>query len=207
MFVVLEGVDGSGTTTQAEHLARALSERGRDVLLTREPSQGPIGRLLRDALTGRLGGGTRLDWTALALLFAADRMDHVRQEIEPALLAGRIVISDRYVLSSLLYQSETSPDAAHALPWLETLNAQAPRADLTLVLSVSAEVAEARRRARGGEPELFERAELQARLVARYAEAKSVLVGQDVHVLDGERSFSDVAAHVLSLVLPRLQLP
>src|SRR5690242_1367991 len=121
MFIVLEGIDGSGTTTQAARLAQTLQARGARVHATREPSTGPVGRLLRQALTGTLVADERpvqLDFCTLALLFAADRMDHVRREIEPALARGEVVISDRYDLSSLIYQSETSPDAEQYLPWL-----------------------------------------------------------------------------------------
>ncbi|HYY53573.1 MAG TPA: dTMP kinase, partial [Myxococcales bacterium] len=106
-FIALEGLDGSGTTTQAERIASVLRAQGRRVLLTREPSDGPIGTLIRLALTGRLGLPQRsgpLTEEALALLFAADRVDHLAAVIEPALERGELVVCDRYVLSSLAYQ-------------------------------------------------------------------------------------------------------
>src|SRR6185369_8913434 len=108
IFVVLEGIDGSGTTTQLGRLQAYLERRGRAVHPTREPSTGPVGRLLREILLGqhRLPGGEPADGLAMALLFAADRRDHVRREIEPALGAGRDVVSDRYLLSSLAYPGE-----------------------------------------------------------------------------------------------------
>src|SRR5690606_1380005 len=144
--IVLEGIDGAGTTTQAERLAELLRGWGKSVVLTREPTSGPIGRLLRTTLGGGLtdaeGERVDLDWAAMALLFAADRLDHVRREIEPALLRGEVVISDRYDLSSLVYQSATCPEGASATPWLTQLNARARRPDLTLVLDIPPEVAE-----------------------------------------------------------------
>ena len=109
-FVVLEGMDGAGTTTQAARLAEALRARGVHVRLTREPSDGPIGMMVRQVLTGRIvsPAGRAPGWATMALLFAADRMDHVESEIEPFLLAGGTVISDRYDASSLAYQSVIS---------------------------------------------------------------------------------------------------
>jgi len=208
MFVVLEGIDGSGTTTQLARLERALEARGSRVHATREPSSGPIGRLLRQALTASLSDDTgpiALDFCTLALLFAADRMDHVRREIEPALSAGQIVLSDRYDLSSLIYQSETSPDRERYLPWLSSLNSQALRPDLTIVLTVDAARALGRRKARGGADELFEVPELQTRLAARYAEARRYLPSDRIVLLDGNGSPDQVEAAILEAVLPVLE--
>lgn len=207
MFIVLEGIDGSGTTTQAARLARTLEARGARVHATREPSTGPVGRLLRQALTGTLttdGLPVQLDFCSLALLFAADRMDHVRREIEPALARGEVVISDRYDLSSLIYQSETSPQADQYLPWLTSLNAQALRPDVTVVLSVDAASALERRRARGGADELFEVQELQVRLAARYAEAARYLPADRIVVLDASDGPEQVEAAILAALEPFL---
>lgn len=204
-LVVLEGIDGSGTTTQAARLASALEARGVPTLLTCEPTPGPVGSLLREALGRRLRdprgpGAVELGWDALALLFAADRLDHLRREILPALEAGRVVVCDRYVLSSLVYQSETSPEGAASLPFLAAANARARPADVTLVLDVDPEVAATRRAARGGPEELFEARELQARLARRYADARRLLPGARVlHVADGAPD--EVAARVLEAAL------
>jgi dTMP kinase len=209
VFVVLEGIDGSGTTTQVARADAALRARGHRVHTTREPSKGPVGRLLRQALEGTLGGDesgpVRLDFRCLALLFAADRMDHVAREIEPALGRGEVVISDRYDLSSLIYQSETSPDPAEYLPWLASLNERAPRPDLTIVLHVDAGIALKRRRARGGPDELFEVPELQRRLAARYAEASRYRPRDRIVVLDGNDSPAEVEAAILALLVPLLE--
>src|SRR6187551_2268493 len=151
-LIVLEGIDGSGTTTQTERVSAWLRTRNQTVLSTREPTSGPVGRFLRTALRQELsdeqGDAVSLDWAAMALLFAADRVDHVTRHILPALLRGETVVSDRYDLSSLLYQSLTSPQGSQVLPWLKSINAQALRPDLTLVLDVPSDLAEARRAAR-----------------------------------------------------------
>jgi dTMP kinase len=103
-FLVLEGLDGAGTTTQASRLCAWLSARGRTVHLTSEPSRGPLGTGIRQVLSGRLrgAGGGEFDPGALALLFAADRLDHWESEIRPRLAEGQDVVSDRYVLSGRL---------------------------------------------------------------------------------------------------------
>src|SRR6516165_4543536 len=96
-FVVLEGIDGSGTTTQVARLADRLRGQGVLVRATREPSDGPVGTLVRQVLTGRVvvPGGRAPGWATMALLFAADRMDHVESEIEPVVAQSGVVVSDR----------------------------------------------------------------------------------------------------------------
>lgn len=148
MFIVLEGIDGAGTSTQLVRLAARLRARGRRVVTTREPSDGPIGVLLREILRGDHANadGTGLDGRAMALLFAADRRDHLTREIEPALAQGADVISDRYLLSSLAYQAVEADRA-----WVELLAAGVREPDLTLLLDVEISVA-ARRRLVAGRP-------------------------------------------------------
>jgi len=108
-FFVLEGLDGSGTTTQGSRLMERLRDRGVSCSLTREPTGHPVGRLIRDALSGALVAGEglgkiTLSEAALCLLFAADRIEH-SEDIQTLRAAGTHVISDRYVLSSIAYQS------------------------------------------------------------------------------------------------------
>lgn len=203
LFIVLEGIDGSGTTTQAKLLAEALELRGTPVCLTAEPSSGPVGKLIRKALTRKLEGDSgaqhSLSWSAMALLFAADRLDHVDTVVRPALELGRTVVSDRYVLSSLAYQSVTSPEGEASVPWIREINGRALRPDLTLVIDVDPDVAATRRAARGGLPEIFEVQEIQRRLAAVYARAEELVPGDRViHIADG--SPDDVHARMLAAV-------
>ena len=207
LFVVLEGVDGAGTTTQTERLRRSLSAAGERALATREPTPGPIGSVLRQALGHRFvvpsaRGPKAPSWQTMALLFAADRLDHLEAEVLPALAEGRIVISDRYDLSSLAYQSASAPpdDEASATAWVRELNRHTRRPDVTVILHVRAEIAEARRQGRGGAVDLYETSELQRRLVAAYRAAES-LRPEDVFVhLDGEKAEDEVAADILAAV-------
>lgn len=206
LFIVLEGIDGSGSTTHARLLADALRSRGHRVVVTCEPSTGPVGSLIRGALQRRLLAPDAVtphefDWTTLALLFAADRTDHLHSIIVPALRAGSVVISDRYDLSSLAYQSLTAHDGSDPVPWIRELNAQALRPDLTLVIDVPAEVAEERRRARGGVEELFEKRELQARLADVYARAEELVPQDRLRHVAGTGDMSEVASRVLEAVI------
>ncbi|WP_395108126.1 dTMP kinase [Actinomadura sp. SCN-SB] len=128
MFIVIEGPNGAGKTTTAARLGRRLRSAGRAVHVTAEPSDTPLGRLVRSAeaeLTGR----------ALALAVAADRHVHVEQEILPALDEGRIVISDRYVPSSLVLQRLDGLDIDEVWEY----NARLPAPTLTFYLHLAAQ--------------------------------------------------------------------
>jgi dTMP kinase len=199
-FIVLEGTDGSGTTTQVERLGEWLRLAGHSVHTTREPTAGPVGRFLRSALRSELVDEDRapvtLDWASMALLFAADRMDHGTRQIIPALERGEIVVSDRYDLSSLLYQSLTSPQGGSALPWLRSINSQVIRPDLTIVLDLPDQVAAARRAARGGEPELYERAELQKLLCQGYRNAPELLPNDHIVHVDAALTVAEVEKQI-----------
>ncbi len=195
LFIVLEGIDGSGTTTQLDRLARHLEGRGRRVHPTREPSQGPVGRLLREILLGghRRPDGAAVDGLAMALLFAADRRDHLTREIEPALAAGTDVVSDRYLLSSLAYQAQEAER-----DWVAGLGRDLRVPDLTLLLDVPVSVAAARRRAASRPDERYDADEVQSRVAARYRE----LCAADPRavVLDASGSVDAVSALVITAV-------
>lgn len=159
IFWTLEGIDGSGTTTQTHQLVGWLEGRGENALFTCEPTGGRIGKLLRSILRGEESYAP----AAVALLFAADRLDHVEREIAPARERGLHVICDRYVYSSLAYQSLGEP-----LAWVAGINAQAPEPDLTVYLRVPAETAAERRAQRGEPDELYDALALQRAIAARY---------------------------------------
>ncbi len=206
LFVVMEGIDGCGSTTHAKLLAKAIRSRGPEVVLTCEPSTGPIGGLIRQVLQRRLfvpdaTGPRNFDWSTMALLFAADRMDHLDSTVAPALRAGHVVISDRYDLSSLAYQSVTAHSGPAAIPWIRELNAQALRPDLTLVIDVPAEVAEARRKSRGGVEELFEAREIQAKLATVYARAEELVPSDRVLHVAGTGEVQAVAARIFETLI------
>ncbi|MCC6524558.1 MAG: dTMP kinase [Polyangiaceae bacterium] len=204
-FIVFEGIDGAGTTTQVEVLARALLAERRLVHTTREPSAGPIGSLLRLGLSGRTTFSSARHAQVMALLFAADRLDHLACEIEPHLREGTVVLCDRYDLSSIAYQSATAGDDPLAFArWVRELNRDAVRPDLTLVLDVAPEVADKRRRQRRSAVELYEDAALQVRLAELYRRPGELVPGDPVVVLDGNRGVDEVAAAVRAALAPVL---
>lgn len=195
-FIVLEGIDGSGTTSQCRRLARHLRDRGHEVLETRQPSGGVIGRLIREHLAV---DAQPMDRAALALLFAADRLHHLQQEIDPALAAGQIVVCDRYVLSSWAYQSLDAP-----LDWVRQINGRARWPDLTLFVDVSAKTGLARVQARQAQgestPEFFEVPELQRRLESTYRELAADPELRGIVRIDGELSMDEVSDAIFRAV-------
>ncbi|MBI5528871.1 MAG: dTMP kinase [Deltaproteobacteria bacterium] len=200
-FIVLEGIDGSGTTTQAALAAEHLRARGVQVHLTREPSDGPVGMLVRAVLSGRLrsAGGPPFDRRSLALLFAADRLDHITSEVGPRLAAGVTVVSDRYVYSSLAYQSQDCPPS-----WVKELNRLAPAPDLCVFLRLPARAAEKRLRSSRQSRDIFEEIVFQRRVAASYARAVRAVPRGRLLVVDGalpkERVFGAIRTRLDALM-------
>ena len=129
-LVILEGIDGCGKTTHAKLVTQWLTANGHSVLHTKEPSRGPIGLLLRDYLKKETQ--PLID----ALLFTADRAEHVEKEINPAVEEGKIVVCERYYFSTIAYQMAQGLDKK----WLTELNAFATKPDLVILLDLNPEV-------------------------------------------------------------------
>lgn len=127
VFIVIEGIDGAGSTTQTKLLVDWLKRKGIDAIATKEPTNGAIGQLIRKYLNNPLSSAV-ID----ALLFAADRVEHVDNLIKPLIEQGKVVVSDRYVESSIAYQSCSGVDES----WLMTINKFAIQPDLTVILDV-----------------------------------------------------------------------
>lgn len=196
-FIVLEGIDGAGTTTQTAKLLDRLKAGGvtSAAKITREPSDGPIGTLVRQVLTGRvvIPGGRAPGWATMALLFAADRMDHVESEIEPILAQGGVVISDRYDASSLAYQSVSSGRGGEqAVEWIRELNKHALRPDLTIVVDLPADLAAARREVRGEAAQLYEQNEVQRALAVFYRDLAKHMPEDRIVIVDGQGTVEEV---------------
>src|SRR5688500_10082626 len=198
-FIVLEGVDGAGTTTHTKLLADAMRKRGLPVHTTREPSDGPIGVLLRQILTGRvivpgMHGPRPPSWSTMTLLFGADRLDHVEAEILPNLMDGVNVISDRYVHSSVAYQSITGGGTPETVKWVCEVNRHARTPDLTIVLDIAPSVAAKRRLSRTAGREIFDDDHLQRALAEFYKSIDTYFPQQKIVHVDADRPVGDVAA-------------
>ncbi len=135
-FVVLEGVDGAGSTTQTKLLTDYLIQKGHRAIATKEPTTGKIGRLIREYLSS-----TATDSAVDALLFAADRVEHLETVVKPALNRGEHVISDRYLESTLAYQKAEGID----IEWLELVNRFAIRPDCVMILDIDPETSLSRK--------------------------------------------------------------
>jgi dTMP kinase len=196
-LVVFEGVDGSGKSTQLRLLADALRARGADVLSTREPTAGPWGERIRAmARSGELvAPEEELRW------FVEDRREHVAQELGPALAAGRIVLCDRYYLSTVAYQGARGLDAKSLLTQAE---AEFPLPDLALVFEVDPAAGLARVAARGGVAEpAFEEAEFLARVAAIFRAIDRSYVAR----IDSRRDVESVAREVRDVLESRRLVP
>jgi dTMP kinase len=156
-----------------------------------------VGRLIRSQL-GQVDAPP--DPAALALLFAADRIDHLQTEIEPLLAKGVHVLSDRYVLSSLAYQS-----IGLDFDWVASINREARAPDLTLLFRVGPEIAAERRGLRGGDEEIYDKMHFQRQVSTLYDELARRLPEQKVESLDANQDFDTVAAELEAAVLGRLE--
>jgi dTMP kinase len=148
LFIVIEGIDGTGKSTQARRLGGWLESQGRAVVVSREPTDGPWGRQLREsAASGRLSAAAELEY------FLNDRRQHVNELIAPALAAGKVVILDRYYFSTMAYQGARGYDPAE----IRRLNeAFAPVPDLLLIIDLDVDTALGRIGARGDTANEFE---------------------------------------------------
>ena len=138
LFIVLDGIDGSGTSTHSKLLAGFLSLNGLKTYITQEPSSNEIGKLLRIYLKDE-----RIPASTDALLFAADRVLHYKNEIKKKLEEGYIVISDRYLESSIAYQSSQTDEIT--IEWIENLNLFAGEPDLTIILDIDPKISLSRK--------------------------------------------------------------
>ena len=199
---MLEGIDGSGTTTQLDRVVVHIRSLGFPAMATREPSTGPIGRLLREALLGRLAmpDGSELDGRTMAMLFAADRFDHLQREVDPQLALGTTVVSDRYLLSSLAYQAEEADR-----DWVKLLARGVLKPDLTVLLDLPVEVAAKRRLAAGRPVERYDADSYLSKVAANYRALSKA--DSSVVVLDGAGSKEEVTAGICQAIDPLFAPP
>ena len=189
LFIVIEGIDGTGKSTQSKRLAEWFRSRGREVVLSREPTDGPWGKKLREsATTGRLSAEEELE------CFLNDRREHVEMSIKPALAEGKVVILDRYYFSTMAYQGARGFDPAEIRRRNEAF---APQPDLLLILDLSVESAHGRIGARGDTANEFEQRDTLTRCQEIFLSLRNEPFAC---VIDAEPSLNEVTADILSVV-------
>lgn len=205
-FVVLEGIDGCGKSTQARILTQTIiNNHRRRVCLTSEPSNGIIGRFIRNKV---LPGKHELNEHSIGHLFVSDRIDHVRAEIQPALDRGEVVICDRFMLTTVAYQStgEDGPSVNRAV--LQHADILSP--DLTIYLQISPESAMKRLASRKTTTEMYEHQERLERIAERYdlltqepkidgdPQVRDILESHNIVTVDADGSIDEVAWRIYS---------
>ncbi|OQP88137.1 dTMP kinase [Rhizobium rhizosphaerae] len=213
VFVTFEGGEGVGKSTQIRRLAEALTRRGHDVMITREPGGSPGAEAVRHVLLSGAAqaGGPRFE----AILFAAARSDHVEEVIRPALDAGRVVLCDRFMDSSRVYQGVTGDLDPDFIAALERVAINGLRPDCTIIFDMPAEEGLERARARAGIPagasgelDRFEREDIELHRKRRDGFLDIAAADPErCHVVDARPAPAAVAAMVLSIVEPRLPDP
>ena len=191
VFICIEGLDGSGKTTQAQILAEKLSETYPS-FFTAEPSHGKTGAFIRESC---LYEQKRLPTATEALLFAADRVEHVENEIKPALSEGKIVICDRYVYSSFAYQGS----AGLSLDWIKKINEFALVPDLAFFIDVVPERVLERLQRRKS---VMETLEIQRKVSEVYLEFVN---RGELFRINGDRPKGVVADELLAKVLRKMK--
>ncbi|HAN32867.1 MAG TPA: dTMP kinase [Myxococcales bacterium] len=195
LFIVLEGIDGSGTTTQGDKIEARFKSLGHHICRTSEPSHGEFGVLLRRDLRGQTE--RRMNPRQVALAFAADRLAHCEHEIAPALNKGHVVICDRYLGSSLTFQV-VDGEGDITSDWLRSINQPILVPDMTLLIDCPVEIAMQRIVSRG---KPFERYEVEKTLRAVRERYLEVMKGDslglgEVHIIDGRPSADEVFTQV-----------
>jgi len=188
-FIDIEGLDGSGSSTQVRLVAKELKKEKIKPYLTKEPTKGPIGRLVRQALEGKFNA---LPPASIQLLFAADRGRHLNVEIIPQLEKRKMVITDRYAWSSVAFGSvELSRE------WLLNLNKDFILPDLTIFIEVSPAICLKRIAKEKKGIELFEERGKLERAWDAYHSIVSKYWWTHIAVVDGEQKRGEVTTDIL----------
>ncbi len=196
-FIVFEGIDGAGKSTQIEKLRQKLVSDGRKVFITAEPTQSVTGGILRDALSGNY----KRSATELAAMFLSDRVFHNVNEsvgINQALEKGFDVISDRYYYSSFAYQGLDSD-----IDWVIDMNLNCPdirRPDLCIFLDLDAEKSKARIDTNRATVEIFEKEEILNKIRKKFFDVFKRLPEENIAIVDASGSVDEVAEKISAIV-------
>jgi len=194
-FIVFEGIDGAGLTTQAELLEKHLKNKKYEVVLTKEPTNNLIGGIIRAALKKEWITSNR----TLQLLFSADRAHHLEKEIIPALENGKIVISDRYFISTIAYGM-----IGLEKDWLKALNSKFLLPDIIFIIDVPVEVSIERIKANRFGFELFEEKKKLEKIRNNFLELSKEY--KNCFVINENRSIEEVHKEIVKIVEEKLKL-
>jgi dTMP kinase len=195
-FIVVDGIDGAGTTTHSQLLAGFFESKGFEVHLTHEPSKFDTGTLLRKFLKDN-----DIPPTTDALLFAADRDLHYHNEIKKKLEEDLVVISDRYIESSIIYQSIQSEKIS--VDWVKEINKFVGQPDLTIILDIDPKVALARKHEENSEIEKFEDTMFLEKVRNLYLERAKI---EGYHVVNSDDIIEFVQEKIQNIVKNVLKL-
>jgi dTMP kinase len=205
-FITFEGIDGSGKSTQMRMLASVLRLRGREVVVTREPGGTPLGARLREAV---LDAQEQVDPLAELLLFAADRAQHVRALIRPALDTGHIVLSDRYADSTVAFQGAGREFPREVIRQVVALATEGLKPHLTLVFDISTEESARRAKRRERHGETLDRIDSEEVAFHERVREEYLRIAaaepERVRVIDSGGSVEETHHRVVEIVLPFLE--
>lgn len=192
-LIAIEGPDGCGKSTQTKNLAEWLKSEGYEIRVTQEPTKNPIGRIIRKSLQGDI----ELSAETEALLFAADRLDHIERVITPNLNEEKIVISERYVHSSLAYQTSRGLP----LEWVEKINKYALEPDLTILIDIPPQVGADRMNSTRKLDTFDEDLNLQRKVRNNYLK---IAEDREIEPIDGTKTEEEVKDEIMRRVKKKL---
>jgi len=205
-FITFEGIDGSGKSTQLRLLADFLKSNGCEVLLTREPGGTPVGNRLRSAL---LDAQEEVDPLTELLVFAADRAQHVRRVLRPAVEAGQVIFSDRYADATVAYQGAGRGFSPELINEIVELATEGLKPDLTVLFDLSVEDSTARTRRRLNGKQKGDRLDAEADdFHLRVREAYLAIANAEperVKIVETNRPVEETHEHVKEIVVPFLR--
>lgn len=202
IWITIEGGDGSGKTTQSQLLTEWLQAQGREVVHTREPGGTEVGQLIRNIVLHHRGD---IVPRAEALLYAADRAHHVATLVKPALAAGKVVLQDRYLDSSVAYQGVGRELEANEIRELSLWAAEGALPDITILLDIDSATARTRLNAADKPFDRLEaeKADFHDRVRAAYL-ALAAAEPERFIVIDASKSVADIAADVRAGIAERI---
>ena len=190
MFIAFEGLDGSGSSTQSKLLAERLEKSGHPVLKTKEPTKDThIGKMIKEILQYKWKVSPR----TLQLLFTADRSEHLRVKIEPALKNGQVVVTDRYFFSTLAYGAMDV-----SMSWLKTLCKYFRIPDITFLFRLDPQTCIKRIAGRGSEYELFEQEEKLEKIWKNYEKVAEDY--ENFYIIDATKTIEEISDEIWEVV-------